>query len=94
MLESNIQAKRKSDKRIVINEENEKCATLRLHKQRKSYNLEQKETFLRKLNAKMLKKSKIRKKVIFIVKNIMLWIASICFIICAFNINTVCDTVY
>ena len=34
------------------------------------------------------------KKVIFIVKNIMLWIASICFIICAFNINTVCDTVY
>ena len=48
MLESNIQAKRKSDKRIVINEENEKCATLRLHKQRKSYNLEQKETFLRK----------------------------------------------
>ena len=48
MLERNIQAKRKSDKRIVINEENEKCATLRLHKQRKSYNLEQKETFLRK----------------------------------------------
>ena len=48
MLENNIQAKRKSDKRIVINEENEKCATLRLHKQRKSYNLEQKETFLRK----------------------------------------------
>ena len=48
MLDSNIQAKRKSDKRIVINEENEKCATLRLHKQRKSYNLEQKETFLRK----------------------------------------------
>ena len=48
MLDNNIQAKRKSDKRIVINEENEKCATLRLHKQRKSYNLEQKETFLRK----------------------------------------------
>ena len=52
MLERNIQAKRKSDKRIVINDENEKCATLRLHKQRKSHNLEQKETFLRKLMPK------------------------------------------
>ena len=62
MLENNIQAKRKSDKRIVINEENEKCATLRLHKQRKSYNLEQKETFLRKLKCQNVKKFENSKK--------------------------------
>ena len=49
MLDSKIQTKRKSDSRIIINEQNEKCATLRLHKQRKSFNLEHKEKILRKL---------------------------------------------
>ena len=61
MLDSNIQAKRKSDKQIVISHENDKCATLRLHKQRKSYNLEQKEKFLRKLKYKCLKNLKFFK---------------------------------
>ena len=54
MLDTRIQTKRKSDET-----QNEKCATLRLHKQRKSSNLEQKEKFLRKFILKPLKLCKL-----------------------------------